>query len=112
MLLPKRIQAVMEKANRDFVNEYAKIIFKMKEVMEERGAVRDRNTPIYIRRSPAENLGIAHGKVYRMESLLTELNYEEPQPEILRKLIEEAVDIANYVIFIAALAQLCLDEED
>lgn len=110
MLMPKTVQQYMKHLNKVFREKYEEVLSEMMEVMEERGAVRDKDTPIYLRRSPEENLGIAHGKVYRVESLLHQISQHGQVEHLLIKVVEECIDIANYVIFIAALCLLALED--
>lgn len=112
MLFPKDVREQMERSQENFTASYLSILQKMQHVMEERGSVRDTDTPIYVRRSVGEQLGIAHGKFYRVQSCLDSLNHKAPRLDLLRKVIEECIDIANYVIFIAALCRLVLEQEE
>lgn len=111
MLLPEDVMEFMKEQQIKFTELYSAMLSEMHEVATERGRVRDKDTPIFIRRSPEENLGIAHGKVYRVESLLAQVAAGAPNERLLKKVQEECIDIANYVLFIAVLAEMVRREK-
>ena len=84
---------------------------KQRALMEERGKDRDNDSPIYMRRSPGENYGVASSKMLRIRSLLSNLDRKRPQESILKKLIEECLDVCNYLLFIACLCSMVLEDQ-
>ena len=90
---------------------YERMVTKQTEIMYERGKDRDNESPIYFRRSPEMNLGVAQSKVYRIEALLTQMSVHSPAPALLKKIVEECLDASNYLLFIAVLCSIVLDEE-
>jgi len=90
----KQMQIVQQRAKA----VYNWLLTEMKDIFENKAKVRDVSTPIHHRQSPETMLALAMGKCRRLESLLKTARYEE--------MIEECVDVANYVLFIASLARL------
>ena len=111
MLFPKNVRRMLSDEHGKFIARYELMLTKQKEIMYERGQDRDNESPIYFRRSPGMNLGITQSKVWRIESLLSKLNVKQPAISQLKKLIEECLDAANYLLFIAVLCDIVLDEE-
>ena len=111
MLFPKKMRTLLTQEHKRFNRIYVGMLDKQKQVMLERGADRDNETPIYIRRSPGENYGVASSKMLRIRSLLSNLDRNRPQASVLKKLIEECIDVCNYLLFIAALCSMVLEDE-
>lgn len=111
MLFPKNVRRMLSEEHGRFIARYEKMLGMQKSIMYERGKDRDNESPIYFRRSPEMNLGVAQSKIHRIEALLTRLNVNRPAPSLLKKLIEECLDAANYLLFIAVLCSIVLEEE-
>lgn len=112
MLATRKTKIRLREEQEAFRHEYYELLEVMKVIMEERGKVRDVSTPIYYRRSAHDCLGMAKHKALRIESLLSKLDLEDPQPKCLDDIVEECVDASNYLLFIAALCQLIRGEEE
>lgn len=81
-----------------FRERYVTLLNYMQKVFLAKGVTRDVNSPIHHRQSPQSMLALAQAKGRRVERLLETEQY----PAV----IEECVDIANYVLFIAALYKM------
>jgi len=90
----KAFQVIQQRAKA----AYVWMLTEMRDVFENKAEIRDVSTPIHHRQSPETMLALAAGKCRRIEVLLETDRYEG--------LIEECVDVANYVLFIASLARL------
>lgn len=88
-----------------FTEAYVDLLEEMRRVYIAKAKVRDKGTPIHHRQSPLAMLGLAQGKGRRLEALL------EGGPEDFNLIIEECVDVANYVLYIGALAILLRRED-
>ena len=111
MLFPKNVRRMLATEHGRFIARYEQMLDKQKSIMFERGKDRDNESPIYFRRSPEMNLGVAQSKIHRIEALLTRLDVNKPAPAMLKKIIEECLDAANYLLFIAVLCSIVLSEE-
>jgi len=111
MLFPKNVRRMLGEEHGRFCARYERMVGDMQDLMVERGEDRDNESPIYFRRSPEMNLGVAQSKIHRIEALLTKLDVNTPAPTLLKKLIEECLDAANYLLFIAVLCSIVLTEE-
>lgn len=112
MLFPKKVRHMLASEHGRFIACYEQMLDKQKKIMYKRGEDRDNESPIYFRRSPEMNLGVAQSKIHRIEALLSQLNTREPAISSLKKIIEECLDAANYLAFIAVLCSIVLDEEE
>jgi hypothetical protein len=92
-----------------FEDAYAALLEKMYDTFKEKGRTRDIGTPIHHRMSPAEMLGIAQAKGRRADSLLSVEGWELSSKH-LASLVEESVDAANYLLYIAALCRMLQKE--
>ena len=111
MLFPQKMRTMLHKEHQRFNKIYGEMLDKQRAIMEARGSDRDNESPIYIRRSPGENYGVASSKMLRIRSLLTTLDRNNPQTSVLKKLIEECLDVCNYLLFIAVLCSMVLEDE-
>jgi len=110
MLFPPSIKEAFKNQKQDFRVAYHHALEQMGRIMQDRGRARDSVTPLYYRRSPEGNLGMAQSKLIRTETLLGALDEENMTAEDMDAIIEEAIDAANYTIFIAALCLLVKEE--
>jgi len=110
MLFPPSIKEAFKNQKQDFRVAYHQSLELMADKMKERGRARDSVSPLYYRRSPEGNLGMAQSKLIRTETLLGALDEENMTAEDMDAIIEEAIDAANYTIFIAALCLLVKEE--
>jgi len=111
MLLTKRAKELMEEEQLAFVYTYEQMIESMVMTMQERGEGRDEETPIHFRRSPEANLEMVRSKCMRIESMLASLDPNDPEINILRKLRNESLDVANYALFTATNMELLISEK-
>lgn len=126
MLLPLSTVKRLEQEQHEFGQAFEAVLDEMRAVMRKRGEIRDVNTPVYYRRSPEECLGLAKNKTLRAGSSVTklrsgltflamtaspsEVRLQTLEISHLEDIIEETVDAANYLIFVAALCKIMLVE--
>lgn len=111
MLFPKAVKRRLVEEHDEFREAFNKVLELMSRVVEQRGNVRDVNTPIYYRRDPSECLGLAKNKLLRAGSILSSIDQSDPDTEKIKDLLEELIDSQNYSAFLAALCVVILDEE-
>lgn len=111
MLFPKNVTEFMASERKKFSAYYVRLLDQQKEIMIEHGDDRDTETPLHIRRPPMENLSLAKGKVLRVQSLLMQIEQVGPTTYLLEKTIEECLDVANYIVFVATLCSMVLEED-
>ena len=68
MLFPKNVRRMLATEHGRFIACYEQMLDKQKSIMFERGKDRDNESPIYFRRSPEMNLGVAQSKIHRIEA--------------------------------------------
>lgn len=110
MIFLKSERDAFELVKAKFTDKYTELLQAMFDTSKEKGKIRDVNSPIHHRQSPISMLSIAQAKCRRIESILSRSGWEERQPR-LEDVIEECVDIANYVLYLASLCSLLLEEE-
>jgi len=92
-----------------FETDYISLLEQMLDTYKNKGAIRDTTSPIHHRMSPMQMLGLLQAKSRRVDSILSEPNWEK-QLGLLDKVIEECCDIANYALFTATLCSLLKGE--
>lgn len=92
-----------------FEGAFRFILESMFRTFTEKGKVRDTGSPIHHRQSPHQQLGIAQAKCRRIESIMSDADWEG-DPKALELLMEETCDAANYLGFIGALCSMLLEE--
>lgn len=105
MIYLQREQAEFEKTKEEFEEKYTGLLQMMHDVFREKGRTRDTGSPLHHRQSPVGMLSIAQAKCRRIEALLS----SEEQPwtgRHLADIIEECIDAANYLLYIAALCRM------
>lgn len=110
MLLPKATKQRLADEKADYSICFDKVLKLMARVMEERGDKRDADTPVFYRRTPEGNLSMAEGKIRRARTILGAIETDDPTKALLEDLLEEAMDGANYLAFVAALCVYMIDE--
>ena len=108
MIYLKREQEAFEQTQTEFKVAYAALLDRARKVYGEKSKVRD-DTPIHHRRSPADMVAMASAKCRRGDSIISSEGWEQ-NPEALRQVIEETLDGANYLLFLAALAKMLGEE--
>lgn len=103
-------EVVFDQVKAAFAHRYTQLLQKMLDTFEKKGETRDTGSPIHHRQSPYSMLGVAQSKGRRIESILSRPGWEKDR-NLLEGVIEECVDIANYVTYVAALCVLLLEEE-
>jgi hypothetical protein len=112
MLLPKSTKKRLRKEKNTFADSFRSVLSKMALIMVERGSKRDSDTPVFYRRTAEGNLSMAEGKIRRARTILGAIDRDDPSKELLEDLLEEVVDGANYLSFVAALCVYLLHEEE
>ena len=102
--------AAFEQVKADFTHQYTQLLHRMLDTFEKKGDVRDTGSPIHHRQSPNSMLSIAQAKCRRIESILSRPEWEERRTS-LEDVIEECVDVANYVLYLASLCSLLEGEQ-
>lgn len=110
MIYTSKEKEMFQKVKLEFTNAYKELLDKMYRVYVERGKQRDIGSPLHHRQGPATLLAYAGTKVRRVETMLS-FNGWETDIEMLEGLMEEAVDGANYLLYLASLCALLLDEK-
>lgn len=103
MIYLQREKEEFGKTKEEFEKAYTALLERMSTVFKEKGKTRDAGSPLHHRQSPIGMLSIAQSKCRRIEALLSSDEWETRK---LPAIIEECVDIANYVLYIAALSQM------
>ncbi|MBD3388169.1 MAG: hypothetical protein GF414_04570 [Candidatus Altiarchaeales archaeon] len=81
-------------------------------VVEARGKDRDVGLPIHYKRTAFGDADLAKSKALRVESLLAQIDPENPDLDLVKKVLEEASDGANYFLFLVARMMLILQDEE
>lgn len=110
MLFPPSIKEAFATQKQDFRLAFHHALELMGKTMQDRGRARDTVSPLFYRRSPEGNLGMAQSKLIRTETLLNTLDEANMTVEDMDAIIEEALDAANYTVFIAALCLMVRKE--
>lgn len=105
MIYLQREKAEFEKTKKEFTEEYTVLLERMFDTFKEKGKTRDTGSPLHHRQSPVGMLSIAQAKCRRTEALLSFEGWELSEKH-LADIIEECVDAANYVLYIAVLCQM------
>lgn len=105
MIYLRREKEQFEGTKKAFGEAYAALLSEMATVAEAKGRTRDTGSPIHHRKSPSGMVSDIQSKSRRIESLISAHGWQD-EPEALSKVVEECTDIANYSLFIAALAVL------
>ena len=111
MIYLKAEKHAFEVVKERFNKAYLALLETMFKVFEEKGKVRDAGSPIHHRMSPVSMLTLIQAKGRRIESLLSEPEWETKQ-DYLEKVVEECTDVANYALYIAALCSILLSETE
>jgi len=109
MIYLEREKAEFTKTKKEFEEAYLALTNEMYSTFKEKGKTRDVGSPLHHRQSPVGCLSIAQAKCRRIESLLS-LDDWELDGKLLAGLVEECVDAANYVLYIAALSRMLQEE--
>ena len=107
MIYLEREKAEFTKTKEVFEKEYTALLERMFNTFKEKGKTRDAGSPLHHRQSPIGMLSLAQAKCRRVESILSIDDWESQR---LADLIEECTDVANYVLYIAALCQMLKKE--
>lgn len=110
MIYLKGEKEAFELVKAEFEGEYTALLERMYSTFRKKGDTRDTGSPIHHRQSPISMLSIAQAKCRRIESILSRPGWEERRTS-LEAVIEECVDVANYVLYLAALCSLLAKEE-
>ena len=105
MIYLKAEKRAFEAVKERFGEAYIELLSKMHHTVAAKGEVRDTESPIHHRISPAGQLALAQAKCRRIEALLTKEGFATSH-NLLDKTIEECTDAANYLLFIASLCTL------
>jgi len=103
MIYLRREKEEFERTKNRFEEEYCALLQRMHDIFKEKGKTRDVGSPLHHRQSPAGMLAIAQAKCRRTEALLSLDDWGASQ---LADIIEECVDAANYLLYIAALCRM------
>jgi hypothetical protein len=109
MIYLQREQAEFTKTKEEFGEAYTYLLEEMFDTFKKKGATRDTGSPIHHRQSPSGSLSIAQSKCRRIESIISESLWSEA-PGPLADVIEECIDVANYVLYIATLCKMLQKE--
>ena len=90
---------------KEFDDAYKALLEQAYLTFEGKGTVRDTGSPIHHRMSPLNMLSLIQAKGRRIESTLSLEGWGERGASRAR-IVEECTDIANYALFIAALATM------
>ena len=102
--------AAFEQVKAEFADEYTALLERMYSTFRKKGDTRDTGSPIHHRQSPESMLSIAQAKCRRIESILSRPEWEERRTS-LEDVIEECVDVANYVLYLASVCSLLKEEQ-
>lgn len=108
MLYLKREQEAFEQTQTEFKVAYAALLDRVRKIYGEKSKIRD-DTPIHHRRSPTDMVAMASAKCRRVDSIISMAGWER-DPAALKRVIEETLDGANYLLFLAALAKMLGEE--
>lgn len=89
----------------EFEEKYTELLQIMHDTFKEKGKTRDIGSPLHHRQSPIGMLSLAQAKCRRIQALLS-LGERPWTGKHLADIIEECVDSANYVLYIAALCRM------
>lgn len=109
MIYLRRETEEFTKTKAEFEEAYTALLERMFNIFKEKGKTRDVGSPLHHRQSPVGCLSITQAKGRRIEALLS-LEEWEQNDKLLAAVIEECVDAANYVLYIAALCQMLQEE--
>lgn len=109
MIYLRRETEEFTKTKAVFADAYMALLEKMFDTFTEKGKTRDVGSPLHHRQSPVSCLSITQAKGRRIEALLS-LEGWERNDKRLADVIEECVDAANYVLYIAALCRMLQKE--
>lgn len=99
-----------EQVKEEFKYSYLALLGVMRDTFEAKGDIRDTGSPIHHRQPPNSMLSIAQAKCRRIEAIISRPGWEERQTS-LEDVIEECVDVANYVLYLASLCSLLEKEQ-
>jgi len=108
--LRKEIEAFTQ-TKHEFEEAYVSLLERALNIYQANAATRDVGSPIHHRQSPMSMLSLAQAKCRRIEARISDNNWERNKATI-PLVIEECVDVTNYVLYIAALCLLLLQEEE
>jgi len=111
MLYLKAEKVMFGKVKAMFGEQYEELLAQMSNTFKEKGKTRDVNTPIHHRSSPQALATMAELKVSRLKSICGATDLDR-SPELLARLVEESVDLANYALFLGATAAMVLKEKE
>lgn len=102
--------AAFEQVKAEFAHQYTQLLQRMLDTFERKGETRDTGSPIHHRMPLTTMIALAQAKCRRIESILSRPGWEE-RPTYLEDVIEECVDVANYVLYLASLCSLLEEEQ-
>jgi len=105
----KRELEEFARTREEFTAAYTRTLQSMHRIFVERGAVRDETTPVHHRMAPTDQLGVVKAKISRLKSYLAQPAWER-DAGLVGEVLEEALDAANYLVYIAALCSMLLEE--
>ena len=111
MIYLKSEEVAFAETKAEFAAAYTTLLERMFNTFEEKGKTRDICSPLNHRQSPFGMLSIAQAKCRRIEALLSRPEWED-HSITLKDITEECVDVANYVLYLAALCSLLGEEEE
>ncbi len=92
-----------------FREHYEALLESMFQTFVEKGKQRDTGSPIHHRQHPLGMLAIVQAKCRRVDALLARAGWKASL-KVLSLIIEECVDAANYLLYIAALCRMLIAE--
>ena len=111
MIYLEREKADFEKTKTEFEEQYCILLQRMFDTFKAKGETRDIGAPIHHRMSPATMVALAQAKMRRIETLISAADWKEDD-NLRNKVVEECGDVANYVLYIAALCKMLQKEND
>lgn len=109
MIYLERERKAFEETKREFEAAFTAALEDIFTRFKSKGALRDAGSPIHHRQTPSFQLGVIQAKCHRVNAALEQPGWEH-DAKLRAVVIEEAGDIANYALYIAALC-LMLDKE-
>jgi len=109
MIYLEREEAEFTRTKKEFEEAYTALLEMMYSIFKKKGETRDVGSPLHHRQSPIGMLSTAQAKCRRAESIMS-FDGWELNDKHLADIIEECVDTANYVLYIAALCEMLGEE--
>jgi len=103
MIYLQREKEEFARTKEEFEGAYETLLNRMFNTFKKKGETRDTGSPLHHRQSPVGCLSVAQAKCRRIESLLS---FEGWETSLLPDIVEECVDAANYLLYIATLCRM------